>query len=104
MPPAAAKRLEQRSCVGQAVALGLNEVDLSLPVSLLGVQKSKRARITVPQLALREVEGLLCRVGGGLSGFQSPTILLECGERIGDVLKGGQHGASVLRGRPFVIR
>src|SRR6185503_5748176 len=60
MPPATAKRLKQRRCIGITAGLGLHETDPGLLVGLLRSQQSEVAGVTVLHLPLCQVE---CHLG-----------------------------------------
>src|SRR5690242_18015148 len=62
MPPAAAKRLEQRGGIGEAVGFGLDEAEPRLLVRLVGVEHRQIGGIAVLVLEAGEIETRLCGV------------------------------------------
>ena len=99
VPPTAAKRLKQRRRIGVTIGLGLDQVDPSLLVGLLGAQQHKISRIAALPLFLGQFKRYAGGTRGGGRGLDGLGVLLECIQRVGDILKGRQHRAAILLGR-----
>src|SRR5579859_2857518 len=104
LPPAAAERLVEGGGVGEARRLRLHQRDARLLIALLGAEQGEVGGVAGLVLALREVERALGGVKGGGVGLQPRRVLLDRGERVGDVLEGGEHGGEVLLARLDVGR
>jgi len=79
-----------------AAGLRLHQRNLALLVGLFGVQQRQIVGVAVAPLTLRQIARDFGRIGGGLGRLQGLGVLFERGQGIGDILKGGQHGAAIL--------
>src|SRR6185503_11184600 len=102
VPPAAAQSLEESSGVGEAVGFRLDLGEARLLVRLVGVENREIGCIAVLVLEAGEVEAGLGRVGRGGAGLKRFGVMLERGERVGDILECRQHRASILLGTLLV--
>src|SRR5277367_390359 len=98
IPPSASQGLKQCRRVGIAAGLCLNQIDLALLIRLLGAQQRQIAGVAVVPLALRQVEGELGGIRGGLGRLQGLRVLYERRQGVGDVLECGEDRASILLG------
>src|SRR5262249_15599534 len=97
VPPAAAKRLEQRRGIRVARGLRLNQRRLRDVVLALRVQQGEVARSAELELLARHIEAFpRGRFGLGLR-LERPRVVLEREQDVGDVLEGGENGPLILR-------
>ena len=102
VPPAAAQRREQRGGVGKARRLRLHQGKQGLLIAALRVEQDDVGDGAEPILAARQIEGVGRRAHRALLRLERGGVQLQRAQRVGDVLKRGQHGVAILRVGLFV--
>src|SRR3984957_13959734 len=96
LPPPTAQRLKQRRRIGKAIRPGLYQVYAALLIRLLGAQQRQIAGVAGLPLSSRQIQRDSGGGRRGRCGLHRLSVLFERGQGIGDILKGGQNGASIL--------
>ena len=96
IPPAASQCLKQCRRIGETIGLRLQAIDPRLLIGLFGIQHREIVGVAVLQLALGQIERHPGGVFGRRGRLECERILLECGQRVGDILEGSLHRAAIL--------
>ena len=97
IPPTAAERHEKRRGVGETRRLGLHAQQRGAEVDPLCGKHGDLRDLAILQLHAHDIKAALRGVFALASGFDRPGVHLQGTQRVGDVLKGVDDRAAILR-------